>query len=287
MTVPAFRSYGRKPYSVVLVHGGPGAPGSLGTLAHELAGATFVHPIDRCSGDVGNRSGILEHFQTGCSIDGLVAELSSFIEKHAVPPVCLVGHSWGAWLASIVTAVHALIVKKLVLVSSGPFEERYVHFIGERRAARLDPDGYAEYLSLVRKIENGCVSIDDSDTEYTLKRLEELTIRSDNVDSLPSTGTDETVPGIGLDGKAYESIWSEAVRLRKSGRLMEYVRHIRCPVIVLHGRDDPHPYEGVIEPLRDTLPDFEFVLFDRCGHYPWKERQARSRFIEVFAGVCS
>jgi pimeloyl-ACP methyl ester carboxylesterase len=52
-------------------------------------------------------------------------------------------------------------------------------------------------------------------------------------------------------------------------------------VVAIHGDYDPHPSEGVREPLSRTLRDFRFVLLRNCGHKPWIERAARDEFYEI------
>jgi len=56
---------------------------------------------------------------------------------------------------------------------------------------------------------------------------------------------------------------------------------IRCPVVAIHGDWDPHPAEGVNDPLTKVLPDFRFVLLEKCGHRPWIERNAAETFYKV------
>ena len=81
--------------------------------------------------------------------------------------------------------------------------------------------------------------------------------------------------------KVHRKVWDEAEELRDDGKLIEYLRELDCPVVAVHGDYDPHPYDGVKEPLSDILDDFKFVLLDRCGHYPWYERYARDEFLKI------
>jgi len=76
-------------------------------------------------------------------------------------------------------------------------------------------------------------------------------------------------------------VWNEASRLRQSGKLLEFGKHIQCPVVAIHGDYDPHPFEGVEKPLFRILNEFRFILLKNCGHYPWLEQNARERFFEV------
>jgi pimeloyl-ACP methyl ester carboxylesterase len=102
------RKYGKAPFKVAVIHGGPGAGGEMAPVARELSSAW----------------GILEPIQTATSLEGQVEELRTVLESDGDLPVTLIGFSWGAWLSFIVTAAHPSIAQKLILVGSGPYEER-------------------------------------------------------------------------------------------------------------------------------------------------------------------
>src|SRR5262249_8362679 len=104
------RTYGLAPYTVAVVHGGPGAAGEMAPVARALA-------HDR---------GILEPLQTATSLEGQVDELRETLESYTALPVVLIGFSWGAWLSYIVAARYPALVRKLLLVAGGPFDQRYV-----------------------------------------------------------------------------------------------------------------------------------------------------------------
>ena len=69
--------------------------------------------------------------------------------------------------------------------------------------------------------------------------------------------------------------------MRSSGGFVEAAGSVRCPVVAIHGDYDPHPTEGIREPLAAAISEFIFVLLENCGHRPWTERQARARFYEI------
>jgi pimeloyl-ACP methyl ester carboxylesterase len=54
-------------------------------------------------------------------------------------------------------------------------------------------------------------------------------------------------------------------------------------VVAIHGDFDPHPAEGVKEPLAKAIENFRFILLKNCGHTPWIERDARERFYQLLA----
>ncbi|MFH1321005.1 MAG: alpha/beta fold hydrolase [Bacteroidota bacterium] len=95
------RKYGTAPFTVAVVHGGPGAPGSIAPVARELS----------------LNLGTLEPLQTSTSIEGQIHELLTVLEKHGDLPITLIGHSWGAWLCFIFTARHPLIVNKFINIA--------------------------------------------------------------------------------------------------------------------------------------------------------------------------
>ena len=107
----------------------------------------------------------------------------------------------------------------------------------------------------------------------------ELTSKSDNY--AVADFLDDEGKKISVDGAQFIRVWSEAAQLRSDGVLLETVASISVPIVVIHGRDDPHPAEGMIEPLRRKNREVTTYLLDRCGHYPWKEKYARKQFWEI------
>ncbi len=245
------RTYGNAPYTVAVLHGGPGAAGEMAPVAAELS----------------SQNGVLEPLQTANSVDGQVAELKRTLEEHGRVPLTLVGYSWGAWLGFLLAARHPNLVQKLILVSSGPFEESYVPQIQQTRFHRLSREEKKEVEFLMGKL----------DKPGALSRLGTIFAQTDVYDPLPIMMEAE----VDLRSDIYKSVWSQAVELRKSGKLLEAGKGIQCPVVAIHGDHDPHPAEGVQKPLAGVLKDFRFVLLDKCGHTPWIERQARDEFFRV------
>ena len=127
------RTYGKPPYNVSVIHGGPGAGGEMAPLARELA----------------SDGGVLEPIQTATSLDGQVEELRTVLEQKGDIPVTLIGFSWGAWLSFIVAAKFPTIVRKLVLVGSGGFEEKHGAGTHETRLARLGEEEREEFESIL------------------------------------------------------------------------------------------------------------------------------------------
>ncbi|MFY9814699.1 MAG: alpha/beta hydrolase [Dehalococcoidales bacterium] len=245
------RTYGVAPFNIALVHGGPGAPGEMAPVARELA----------------SEMGVLEPLQTAGSIEGQVEELKDVLETHCNPPLVLVGFSWGAWLSFIFAAQYPSLVKKLVLISSPPFTDKYVPQIMETRLSHLSAEERQEALSLLSSIYSG------SARGNSFARFGDLMEKADSFAPLPHE--DEILP---CSPAIYQQVWAEASKMRSSGELLQLGEKIRCPVVAFHGDYDPHPAAGVREPLSRILTDFRFMLLANCGHHPWFEREAKDNF---------
>jgi len=253
------RAYGKAPFTVAVIHGGPGAGGEMAPVARELASGR----------------GILEPIQTATSLEGQIEELRTVLETYGDLPVTLIGFSWGAWLSFIVAARYPTIVRKLVLVGSGPFEEKYVARLQETRLSRLSEEERTEFESIIRAL--GDPATEDKNT--LLARLGALASKTDAYD--PITGEPDESYSVGSPGDIFQGVWEDAAELRRSGKLLELGERVRCPVVAIHGDYDPHPAAGVQSPLSAVLESFRFILLKNCGHKPWIERQARDEFYRI------
>ena len=218
---------------------------------------------------LGQRFGVIEALQTEMSVDGQVKELCATIATHAVAPVKLVGHSWGAWLSMMVAARSPENIARLILVSCAVLEDRYARGMKSAIMARLSAGDRLEMDRL-----NAILNDPDVPNRNTLQsalfRLIDKTEFFDR-DDAPSERF-ETRAGI------FDSVWPEAAALRTKGALLDIARAIRCPVQVFHGDYDPSPAEGVRAPLSAAVADLRFTIIKDCGHTPWRERRAREPF---------
>ena len=249
------RRHGKPPFRAVLVHGGPGAPGSLGQVGRVL-GLSF---------------GVLEPWQSATTVAGQVEELSGQIGAWASPPVTLIGHSWGAWLSFLLAEEHPEQVRSLVLIGCGPLTTYHAAEVDRRRRQRLSPGLWKEFEECRRRLENKT----PRPRRSVLRRLGELAEVADSYELLA-----HPAPRNPPDPRAFQAVWREAEGMRRSGALVRALHRVQAPILVIHGEADPHPFRGVIEPLRRGKAAFRVVLLPRCGHEPWWERYASDRFFE-------
>ncbi len=280
------RRYGSAPFRVAVVHGGPGAAGEVAAVAHELSS-------DR---------GVLEPLQTERSLQAQVKELKSQLQESSDPPVTLIGFSWGAWLSLILAAQYPHLVSRLVLIGSGPFEQKYVHKIMETRLSRLSRAEGDEAKGILAALEDRNDDVDrknEPEKKEALARMGELFRRTDAFDpeecefSQFDPIADETIsceperyePKWECNSDIYRAVWREATILRQTGKLLELCKKVRCPVVAIHGDYDPHPSVGVREPLQAVLKSFQFILLENCGHKPWIEKMAKGKFYSILREV--
>jgi pimeloyl-ACP methyl ester carboxylesterase len=247
------RKYGAPPFRLAVIHGGPGAPGEMAPVAKELSAS----------------GGVLEPFQTAVTLEGQVVELRTVLEEHGNQPVILIGFSWGAMLSFIFTARHPQFVKKLILIGSGPYEEKYAANIKRTRINRLGKQDWEDFIRLAEALKDPSAK----NQGETLCSFGKLISKADAYDPLPYK--DELLK---CSYESFKGVWGEADELRSRGKLLELGKEICCPVVAIHGDYDPHPFEGVREPLSRVLKNFRFILLEKCGHKPWIEREAKESF---------
>jgi len=250
------RKYGNSPFTVVVVHGGPGAAGEMAPVAHVLA----------------DGRGVLEPLQTEASLKGQIEELKTALEEHGDLPVILVGFSWGAWLSFLLAAHYPPLVKKLILIGSGGYEEKYAEIIMETRLNRLTKEERVEVKSFIDVLNNPTIE----DKNRAFARFGALFTKADAYD--PMTTESESIV---YQADIFQSVWKDAAKLRRSGLLLKFGTQIKCPVVAVHGDTDPHPAEGVQKPLSAVLDNFRFILLKNCGHRPWIEREAGKKFYQI------
>lgn len=224
-----FRTYGNVPFHAALIHGGPGAAGEMVSLARQLR---------HCCN-------ILEPLQTADSVPGQIDELKFVLEKQANLPVTLVGHSWGAWLGFMFAAHFPSYVKKLILVGSGSFEEKYAQNIHQIRMDRLNSHDQKEIGRLSEKLTSG--SADNKNAN--LQRFGEIIAQADQFDPVS-----EEEDHVCVRYDIYRKVWPRASAMRSSGELLALAEKITCPVVAFHGDYDPHPEAGVRKP-HDVILD--------------------------------
>lgn len=252
------RLHGSPPYKIILIHGGPGAAGSLEICADRLS---------RFS-----ETGALEALQSGYSISELKEELLGQIREYCTGKVTLVGHSWGAWLAAFFAADYPFLCENVVLVGCPPLEDRYVSAVTSRRIRNLsgmDQD-------IFRRLAANRASDED------MGKIPQILEQSDNY----CLDCSEMPENVEADSEMYNRVWSEAAALRTNGELLAVFQRIQSRLYLIQGESDPHPAEGVTGPLKEKGIPCETHILQKCGHSPFQEKYAKEEFYRILLQIC-
>lgn len=252
------RSYGTEGPRVVVLHGGPGAQGSAIGLAQELQDRfRVIEPIQR-------RSGIVP-----LTVQQHVEDLAAV----APVPATVVGWSWGAMLALSFAARYPERVRAIALIGCGTYDPASRAAFHKSMQERLESPKYRTLDALMAKLQ---AERDPRERDRLYTEMGELSMKAQSFDPL------EPIPNaMTADAAGYLETWQDVLRLQREGREPAAFLSIRCPVIMLHGEDDPHPGLSTRDVLRKVIPQLEFVGFARCGHEPWRERHAREVFLRT------
>ncbi len=257
----SLRTYGSSGPPVVVLHGGPGAPGYMAPVARGLADAFRVYePFQRSSGD------------EPLTVARHMADLQSLVERIGADCAgawpALVGHSWGAMLALAYAAAHPGYATALVLVGCGTFEPA----ARARMQAIIDERMDDELRSRLERLPE---EIPDPD--------ERLSVMGELLLPLYSHELFSTGPKIKADARAHQESWDDMMRLQAAGLYPAAFAAIRAPVLMLHGDVDPHPGAMIRDSLEPYIPQLIYHEWQGCGHYPWLELSVRDDFFAVLS----
>ncbi len=250
------RRYGQSGPLVIVLHGGPGAPGYMAPVARGLA----------------DRFQVLEPFQRGSggaplTVAQHVADLRELIEPLAAAErPALVGSSWGAMLALAFAAECPDLAGPLALVACGTFDLGARARMEEILDARMSQELRQRLASLAEEHA-------DADRELRARARLILPLYSCELAS------EEQELGE-CDARAHDETWDDMLRLQEEGVYPAAFSAIRGPAIMLHGAVDPHPGRMILASLKPHIPQLEYREWERCGHYPWLEKAVREEFFD-------
>jgi len=250
---------------VFVLHGGPGADHGYLRPGFDLlaVGRTLVYYDQRGGG----KSAVERDVPVGWREH--VADLEALRASRNLERIAIAGYSWGGLLALLYAIEHPRHVSHLALVSPAPcwragreeFERRFAE-----RAKSPEIQAMRQELA--------ASGLKESDPEAYRRRSFDLSVAGYFHDPRRAQ---ELTP-FRLVGRTQQEVWQSLGDYDLRPRLREVV----APSIVVHGDDDPIPWETA-ETLADGI-GASFHLIPDCGHVPYVEapeafRQALDRFL--------
>ena len=155
----------------------------------------------------------------------------------------------------------------MALIGCGTFDASARAELEEEIGKRIDPASAAQLAALETRI---------MDPDARLRARAEILLPRYCHDPVTLDLEDEV-----FDAAAHEETWADMLRQQEAGVYPESFVAITSPVLMLHGRQDPHPGQRIRKGLMPYLPQLEYREWDACGHYPWLERAVREEFFAV------
>lgn len=191
-----------------------------------------------------------------------VRDLEAVVREFALEPLTIVGYSWGALLALLysVQAAHghaAPAPARLVLIDPAPISRSWREQF-EAEFARRQQSAAVQAL----RDELAASGLRESDPVAHRQRTFELSVAGYFADPRAA----RNLTPFRVTGRVQQSTWNSLGDFD----LTPALRDVRCPALVVHGRQDPIPLESsaaVAEALDSGL-----VVLDACGHVPYVEQ---------------
>jgi proline iminopeptidase len=246
---------------LLVLHGGPGADhGYLLPQMLELAQDFELIFYDQRGGGKSK-----ENVPTMITWQTQVNDLAKVISEFSLDPLTIVGYSWGGLLAMLyaIDASRGSVApapRRLVLIDPAPVSRAYrAQFEAEFARRQQGP------VIQAMRSELNASGLKERDPEAYRQRAFELSVAG----YFANPTNAHSLTPFRVTGRVQQSIWESLGDFDLTNDLSK----VRCPALVVHGRQDPIPLESS-ESIAKAL-NAELVPLDDCGHVPYVEQPAK------------
>ena len=246
---------------LVVLHGGPGADHCylLPQMLHLGEKYDLLFYDQRGGGKSRADARIPITWQTH------VEDLAAVVGEFGLDPLSIVGYSWGAMLALLYVIQqrgnpHLRAPVRLGLISPAPLTNEYRRqFEAEFARRQRSPE-----IQSMRD-ELAASGLRERDPQAYRQRAFELGVAGYFAN--PANATDLTP--FRVVGRVQQSVWESLGKFN----LIDDLKDVRIPSIMIAGRDDPIPLASSREAA--SALGTNLVVLDDCGHVPYVEQPAR------------
>jgi len=249
---------------LLVLHGGPGAHHDY--LLPQMLELARVHELIFYDQRGGGRS--KDDGRSEITWRSLVTDLSLVARELGGDSLSLVGYSWGGLLAMLYAidvfgggdpplASPAMKPRRMALISPAPitreFREDFEVELAERQASSAVDRLRAEVVA------NG---LRERDHAGYRQRLFEISVAGYFADIAQV----RDLTPFRVTGRVLESVWASL----GDYDITKELPRITCPVLILHGREDPIPVESS-QVAAKAMPKARLEVLDGSGHVPYVE----------------
>jgi len=257
--VPLYRiSYGPAGAPRLLVlHGGPGAP-------HDYLLPQMLELADRYQLIFYDQRGSGQSRtvdQSPITWRTHVEDLAQLIIELGLDPLSLVGYSWGGLLALLyaIEAYRGAGTRpvRMVLIDPAPTSRGARIAFETEFARRQNSDAVAKLRE-----ELAASGLREKNHDAYRQRMFELSVAG----YFGRLERARALTPFRVVGRIQKSVWESL----GDYDLRNALSTVRCPTLVIHGRQDPIPLESS-EAVTQALPNARLVVIDESGHVPYVE----------------
>ncbi len=194
-----------------------------------------------------------------------VEDLAAVVDEFGLDPLSIVGYSWGAMLALLYAIQqrgnpHLPTPARLVLINPAPLTSPYrQQFEAECARRQQSPE-----IQKMRD-ELAASGLREREPQAYRQRAFELGVAGYFAD--PANAKDLTP--FRVVGRVQQSVWESLGNFN----LIEDLKGVRIPSVMIAGRDDPIPLASSREAA--SALGTNLVVLDECGHVPYVEQPTR------------
>lgn len=248
--------------ALVCCHGGPGLWDYLAPVAAMIDDLVTVYRYDQRA--CGRSSGGPPY-----DVATAIADLEALRKHWKLPQWIVLGHSWGAMLALAYCLAHPSRVHSLIYISGTGLDMFWKEEYRRNQEALLTPAEHHELADLRAQL----AVAQGAEFDAVERAYCELSWSTDIADRAHARqlARQLLVDGLHINFQVNRMLWKDAERFTQQPSLIEQVRTLRVPTLIIHGALDPRPAR-VARHLAQCMPSASYLEFPQVGHLPWIEQ---------------